>query len=78
MTAWEYPSRKTCERTRGMQRSVVTDADRRMQNSRCAVCAVIKLRAGMEGLPQARRKELARSDGDWRPSVSGPWNTRCR
>ena len=30
----------------GMQRSVVTDTDRRMQNSRCAVCAVIKLRAG--------------------------------
>ena len=40
-----------------MERSVVTDTDRRMQNSRCAVCAVIKLRAGMEGLPQARRKE---------------------
>ena len=40
MTARGYPSRKTFQRTHGMETSVVTDADRRMQNSRCAVCAV--------------------------------------
>ena len=36
-TARGYPSRKTCERTREERTSVVTDADRKMQNSRCAV-----------------------------------------
>ena len=66
---------ETCESTREKQTSVVTDGNRRKRKEQVRGLARFR---NLRGYGRVAEGKAERNVVEWRPSVSGLWNTRLR